>query len=947
MTRLTDQAFAHHEREPSHALPAGHRKGRLLTGAAAASLRHLPIALALGIALPGAAGAAPATVNPVQNTTYTLTAGANPITFGPNTLINAVGAAVYGDNSTSWTVTNDGSLKGTTDGVSLKSSSTVTNNGVISASAGAAVYLANGGTVQNQAAGTMSGTYGVLGKNAAVTVTNAGTMGFVDLEAGGTVTNQAGGTITGAGDMGVYITGDTGTVTNGGTITASVPIGGVSVVTLEDGGTVTNQASGTIVGGVTIVGSGTLTNAGIINNGGVTISTGSLTNQSGGSIVGTTNGVIFTAGPGTVTNAGTIASANAGVAGVQLEDGGSVSNQSGGSITGGKYGVLVSNGPGAVTNAGTISGSTASVEFQGTGANTLTLLGGSTLTGDAVGSTAVGATNALILQGAKGSANNNFDNFNTLTVSATGSWALNGVSTIGTTTVSTGDLIVGDANHLGAKLTSTVSVDKGATLSGHGTIVGDVTNNGTVQPGGSIGSLTINGNFSQGSKATLAIEVSPTASSQLLVTGSATLDGTLQLVTDAGVYRDGQQFHFLTAGSISGAFTTLTATNGLPFSVSGTATTETATLLAGNLALTGGTLNQNAVVGAFNHIPIGAGDFDAVATALIALGPGPAQNAAANELGNELYPDFISVARVATRGFLNDMTQHLDDRFAGAAKDDNTGGEVWGHGYGRFDSSDSDANAHGYSSNGGGIVAGADYNWSSTTLGGAFAYDHAQVSVGGLPQSGSEQTYGGAIFAEQRLGVWYANGAVSWSGDNGNGVRRIDFSGLNRRATASTSGSDVGAIVTLGARMHNGSWLIEPSMAYVYTDLRLDSLTESGAGSADLAIASQSQSAGETLVGMLFSRSITLGSGTLDGEAKLAWGHELSNVAPRAHESFPVAPGANFVIAGDNINGDAAIFGVGLNYKTSGGLIVYGHYDGAFSHVDTYNAFNVGLRWDW
>ena len=60
-----------------------------------------------------------------------------------------------------------------------------------------------------------------------------------------------------------------------------------------------------------------------------------------------------------------------------------------------------------------------------------------------------------------------------------------------------------------------------------------------------------------------------------------------------------------------------------------------------------------------------------------------------------------------------------------------------------------------------------------------------------------------------------------------------------------------------------------------------------------------------------------------------------------------MAAGANFIMAGDNINGDAAILGVGLNYKTSGGLIVYGHYDGAFSHVDTYNAFNVGLRWDW
>jgi hypothetical protein len=94
-----------------------------------------------------------------------------------------------------------------------------------------------------------------------------------------------------------------------------------------------------------------------------------------------------------------------------------------------------------VTNAGAISGTIASVEFAGTGANTLTLQTGSTLTGDAKGSTAGEATNALVLQG-KGTANNNFDNFNTLDVQANAGWTLGGDSTFGATTVSSGKLVV-------------------------------------------------------------------------------------------------------------------------------------------------------------------------------------------------------------------------------------------------------------------------------------------------------------------------------------------------------------------------------------------------------------------------------------------------------------------------------------------------------------------------
>ena len=87
-----------------------------------------------------------------------------------------------------------------------------------------------------------------------------------------------------------------------------------------------------------------------------------------------------------------------------------------------------------MTNAGTICGTTASVQFAGSGANTLTLETGSTLNGDAIGSTASGATNALILQG-NGTANNNFDNFNTLNVQANADWRLGGDSTFGAATV--------------------------------------------------------------------------------------------------------------------------------------------------------------------------------------------------------------------------------------------------------------------------------------------------------------------------------------------------------------------------------------------------------------------------------------------------------------------------------------------------------------------------------
>ena len=52
---------------------------------------------------------------------------------------------------------------------------------------------------------------------------------------------------------------------------------------------------------------------------------------------------------------------------------------------------------------------------------------------------------------------------------------------------------MGDVNHTSAVLGGNVSVSSGATLMGHGTIGGNVADSGTVQPGGTIGVMTVAG----------------------------------------------------------------------------------------------------------------------------------------------------------------------------------------------------------------------------------------------------------------------------------------------------------------------------------------------------------------------------------------------------------------------------------------------------------------------
>src|SRR5262249_28606157 len=182
-------------------------------------------------------------------------------------------------------------------------------------------------------------------------------------------------------------------------------------------------------------------------------SNGSVTNNAGATISGGESAVQALGAPGTVTNFGTIMGTHSYSIGVYLARGGVVTNGIAGSINGPSQGVYISQG-GTVTNFGTIAGTYASVHFNGVGTNVLTLGTGSVLNGPAIGSTVSGATNTLNLIGS-GTAANIFQNFDALNVNAAGLWTLNGSSSIGTTTGTSGNLQIGDAANSSAQLTST------------------------------------------------------------------------------------------------------------------------------------------------------------------------------------------------------------------------------------------------------------------------------------------------------------------------------------------------------------------------------------------------------------------------------------------------------------------------------------------------------------
>ncbi len=411
-----------------------------------------------------------------------------------------------------------------------------------------------------------------------------------------TVTNNLGGTIKGDNGSGINLDGfsalQTATIINNGTITGNgheisgipgshdgdgIDVDGLAYITntgiirsinafaiSADG---VAKSEGITIGGGTIINTGTI--EGLVASGntnavgrGITfsgndITTGPLTgtreaiygnavvtNNAGGLIRGDSDSAITVEGP-------------ASVSGFTVQ----INNNSGATIQGGGAAnaaiwVRSDNVPAnpniTMMNRGIIDGSSSGKAIAlGKGDDIVQLFGG-TVIGTIDGGT---GTNILQTHGTQTFAGGTILNFQNLNVLG-GTTSMNGSNTFtsGTSISSGGTLMVGssEADNT-AGLVSDVTVSSGATLAGHGGIVGSVTNNGTVAPGGSIGTLTLSGNYVQNSGANLTTSITPAANSILAVTGTASLAGSFTIDASSGIYTK-KTYTLLTSSGLSGSF---------------------------------------------------------------------------------------------------------------------------------------------------------------------------------------------------------------------------------------------------------------------------------------------------------------------------------------------------------------------------------------------------------
>jgi len=496
----------------------------------------------------------------------------------------------------------------------------------------------------------------------------------------------------------------------------------------------------------------------------------------------------------------------------------------------------------------------------------------------------------------------------------------------------------------GVQTGGTTFVGQKGTLKGVGQL-GDTTVAGTIAPGNSIGTLTINGDYVQTETGVYQAEVAPgSRSDQLHVTGTATLGGTLVALPEPGIYYLGEQFNFIRAdGGVNGQFAITDFSTFSPFmqfNLAYGATGARIEVTRGNsLASSANTANQHAVATVVDTLAINQG----LPKPLTTLFPQQV-GAALDSLSGELH--------AATSIALVEGSRHVRDaalsRRAGATSpggDEAAATGVWVQAIGGSGTLDGNANTARTEANSNGVLMGVDRQfggWQVGLLAGTGRTDVKQQD-GRRAKSKIDNTHFGA-YASHNWGGFGLRGGLAWSEHDIDSTRELAFAGYSDTLSARYDGRTRQAFIEAGYRFGGREAGLEPYLQVARVEVDMKSINERGGAAALQGDVDDSRTTLAT-AGVRFDKGLKASfqqDSWLHVRGGVGYRHASGDRNPMAKLGF-ASGGDTFAVSGAPIADSAVVAELGLSaWLTANQQLELG-YTGQFG--DESRDHGANLRW--
>jgi autotransporter-associated beta strand protein len=544
-----------------------------------------------------------------------------------------------------------------------------------------------------------------------------------------------------------------------------------------------------------------------------------------------------------------------------------------------------------------------------------------------------------------------------------------------------------------------VTVDSGGTLSGTGTVVGSLTNSGTVRPGNSPGTLNVVGSYTQTSSGTLRAEVaSPTNYDKISISvlpGTANLNGTIA-PTLLGGYRPqpGQVFPGVvtTTGGVVGTFSNVAqplTLNWQPVynanrvdlqfqpdyanpALGLTSNGQAVGIMLAGMAGSGPTGDLGAVLSTIDSLSSAGAVANAYkqispekAGALASLGfvaaTFQARNLATRTTNLRFVQGQSGESSGLTSGGLNFNYSKvggmmlayngasLSNLFS-ARKEFQAPESRWGlfaEGGAAFGSQNSLVNQTGYNFNLGGLTVGADYRPRDNLLVGlATGYSHTSSGFHGSGGSVNANNVPFNAYAAYFPGSLYTYGSLGYALNLFDLGRGINFGGLSRTASSSTTGHQFNLYGETGYDLRLDRFILTPSATLAYSALWVGGFTEQGAGSLNLKVASQKADSLQTGLGGRVTVPLKVGSVKVVPQGYAFYQHEFANGSRGLNASLSQGS-STFNFQTDAARRNYALVGASVSVGLKKNLYAQVNYNAEVGRGNsTVQYVNAGLRFE-
>ena len=527
---------------------------------------------------------------------------------------------------------------------------------------------------------------------------------------------------------------------------------------------------------------------------------------------------------------------------------------------------------------------------------------------------------------------------------------------------------------------------------GDGTLRGGVDNRGTIRPGNSIGTLTVDGDLSLESGSTLEIEIDNAGNSdKLVVTGAFSFEtGCVRVVPTetmvgeqerliveaytvewptAGV---GQLSTALLHSHLAPRLRLLTDPNGIELNV---------TAIAFDDASIAYTENQRSLGSALNQIAVDGGND--LTLALQQLPTADEVRQAYNQLSGQTTPSLAPVTvagetrhvgmiagrlRSAADGYARDggLEESVDPLISGMDSVGVDAGRylfgvgngspvlgdrpwgVWGKGYGLYGDRETASGVPGYQYTVYGAGFGVDYHFTERLLLGLTGgYSDGDINYSGSRDSSDVSATHGGLYGGYETSRWYLDSILTYADLDYETRRYVDLT--DERLEGDPSGDMLTGYIEAGLNWRRSErTLIRPLAAFQFSTLKIDSFTESGGDSAltfgDERYESYKGSLGVELTRQLFEHADGF---RMDLELRGRWVHEFGDTNATFDAAFASDPGVTFRVSDEDISRNSAILGADLDTWFTRQTRLFIDYGTELNPDNTIHLASIGLEHRW